>query len=129
MRGLMQQGRASRAASPGCIVVPSPQNEKGSASVSPGRPQFIVPCLGPACSRVRHFVVIGPTLPSAIQLRDNLDRSAAAATQCVVDDQNQDCADHRNKNAVQIHSRYWGMAYSSKDPATEQSADDSQNDV
>jgi hypothetical protein len=39
MRGLMQQGRASRAASPGCIVATSPpQNEKGSASVSPGRP-------------------------------------------------------------------------------------------
>jgi hypothetical protein len=47
MRGLMQQGRASRAASPGCIVATSPQNEKGSASVSPGRPQFVVPCLGP----------------------------------------------------------------------------------
>jgi hypothetical protein len=46
MRGLMQQGRASRAASPCCIVATSPQNEKGSASVSPGRPQFIVPCLG-----------------------------------------------------------------------------------
>jgi len=69
MRGLMQQGRASRATSPGCIVATSPQNEKGSASVSPSRPQFVVLCL-----------------PSAIQLRDNLDRSAAAATQCVVDD-------------------------------------------
>ncbi len=29
MRGLMQPGRASWAASPGCIVAASPQNEKG----------------------------------------------------------------------------------------------------
>ena len=38
--------------------------------MSPSRPQFIVQCLGPACSRVSHFVVIGPSLPSAIRLRD-----------------------------------------------------------
>lgn len=57
------------------------------------------------------------------------DRSAAAAAQRVVDDQNQDCPDHRNENAVQIHSRYWGLTNSSKDPATDQSTDDSKNDV
>jgi hypothetical protein len=39
---------------------------------------IIVPCL----------VLVAVDLPSAIRLRDNLDRSAAAATQCVVDDQN-----------------------------------------
>jgi hypothetical protein len=36
---------------------------------------------------------------------------------------------HSPSSAVFIHSSYWGMADSSKDPATDQSTDDSKNDV
>jgi hypothetical protein len=90
VRGLMQRGRSRRATSPGCIIAYCPENEEGGASMSPSRPEL-------SC-RVSDLVEVD--LSSTIRLRNNLDRSAAAATQCVVDDQNQNCSDHRNKNAI-----------------------------
>ena len=84
MRGLMQRGRSRRATSPGCIIAYCPENEEGGASMSPSRPEL-------SC-RISNLVKVD--LPLTIRLSDNLDSSAAAATQGVVDDQNQDCSDH-----------------------------------
>jgi len=40
MRGLMQQGRASRATSPGCIVATSPTKMKGQREREPKPPSI-----------------------------------------------------------------------------------------
>jgi len=40
MRGLMQQGRAGRAASPGCIVATSPTKMKGQREREPKPPSI-----------------------------------------------------------------------------------------